>query len=68
MRKRLIVPGNTERVSLRFCVCCFQDGGLQQIALFGKERAVIDKQKPHNKTGKVRSAGMSHRQGESGNI
>ena len=34
-----------------FCVCCFQDGGLQQIALSDKELAVIDKQRPHNKTG-----------------
>ena len=58
MRKGLVVPRNTERVSLRFCVCCFQDGGLQRIALFGKERAVIDKQRPHNKTGKVTGAEM----------
>ena len=36
-----------------FCVFCFQDGGLQQIALSDKERAVLDKQRPHNKMGKV---------------
>ncbi len=24
-----------------FCVTCFQDGGLQQIALFGKVHAVL---------------------------
>jgi hypothetical protein len=48
----LIVPENTERVSSRFGVCYFQDDGLQQIALFDKERAVIDKTRPHNKTGK----------------
>ena len=41
-----------------FGVCCFQDGGLQGIALFDKERAVIDKQRPHNKTGKVTGAEM----------
>ena len=49
-----------------FGVCCFQDGGLQQIALSDKERAVPDKQRPHNKTGKATSAEMVHRQGVSG--
>ncbi len=44
MCKRLSVLGNTERVSLSFCVNCFQDVGLQGFALFGKERADIDNQ------------------------
>jgi hypothetical protein len=36
---------------------------LQQIALFGKEGAVQDKQRSHNKTGKVTSAESGHQLG-----
>jgi len=35
-------------------------------ALFGKERAVIDKQRSHNGTNKERVAKLDHRQGVSG--
>jgi len=46
---------NTECVG-QFYVFCFQVVGLQRIALFDKERVVLDKQKPYNKMGKVTGA------------
>jgi hypothetical protein len=41
MLTRLIVPGNTEKVSLLFGVCCFQKGRVQWYALVGKEQVMV---------------------------